>query len=299
MKRKVVKQGPSTYMVSLPSKWVKANGVNKGDELEVLEDGRNLIFSQGAVKQKEKKEKVVDISNYELFLKRHLFIPYWKGYDIIKVYYQGADQLKKIIETANYMLGFEVVDQNENYCILKNIAKGIDEELETMINRLFMIIISTNKEMVEYSNQDKKELVKIAIQKSFLVARLDIFCKRVLNKKGYKGYNIGPVYRVVALLEAIGDEQEEILKLLSIGLKVDKKLSDLFMKLNKLTQFLYNLFKKPNWDNLVLFKKRNLELKNLCKKNLESSSGKKSLLLSHILSILEKSHHMTEEFNFA
>ena len=33
MQRKVIQQGPSTLMVSLPSKWVKENNIKKGEEL--------------------------------------------------------------------------------------------------------------------------------------------------------------------------------------------------------------------------------------------------------------------------
>ena len=36
MKRRVIKQGPSTLVVSLPISWVKSLSVQKGDELDVL-----------------------------------------------------------------------------------------------------------------------------------------------------------------------------------------------------------------------------------------------------------------------
>ncbi len=45
MKRKVVKHGPSTLIVSLPVKWTKNNGINPGDELEVDQIGKKLIIS--------------------------------------------------------------------------------------------------------------------------------------------------------------------------------------------------------------------------------------------------------------
>ena len=35
MKRKVVQQGPSTLMVSLPAKWAKRLGIKKGDEINI------------------------------------------------------------------------------------------------------------------------------------------------------------------------------------------------------------------------------------------------------------------------
>ena len=33
MKRKLVKQGAGTMMISLPTKWIKENNLDKGDEV--------------------------------------------------------------------------------------------------------------------------------------------------------------------------------------------------------------------------------------------------------------------------
>ena len=44
MKRKLVKQGAATMMISLPSKWIKENGLDKGDEIELIEQGGELLI---------------------------------------------------------------------------------------------------------------------------------------------------------------------------------------------------------------------------------------------------------------
>jgi len=47
MRRKLVKQGAATMMVSLPSKWVKDQKLKKGDEVEVSEaEGRLQITTE-------------------------------------------------------------------------------------------------------------------------------------------------------------------------------------------------------------------------------------------------------------
>ena len=55
MKRKLVKQGTTTLMISLPSKWLKNNALNKGDEIEISDDQNGLIITKGAAKQQKKK----------------------------------------------------------------------------------------------------------------------------------------------------------------------------------------------------------------------------------------------------
>ena len=48
MQRKVIQQGPSTLMVSLPSKWVKENNIKKGEELTVDWTNNQLTICPGS-----------------------------------------------------------------------------------------------------------------------------------------------------------------------------------------------------------------------------------------------------------
>ena len=45
MRRKIIQIAESTQLVSLPRKWSLAQGLKKGDELEVQEEGTRLIVS--------------------------------------------------------------------------------------------------------------------------------------------------------------------------------------------------------------------------------------------------------------
>ena len=54
MKRKLVKQGAATMMISLPSKWIKENSLEKGSEVELEEEGSSVMIS---VDKKEKKKE--------------------------------------------------------------------------------------------------------------------------------------------------------------------------------------------------------------------------------------------------
>ena len=55
MRRKVIKQGPSTLMVSLPSKWVKNKNIKRGDEINLFEQGEDIIIS---LEKKEQFQKI-------------------------------------------------------------------------------------------------------------------------------------------------------------------------------------------------------------------------------------------------
>ena len=61
MKRKIVKQGAATMMVSLPSKWVKKNNLEKGDEVDIDEQDKELIITPEK-KVEKKKQVTIDIT---------------------------------------------------------------------------------------------------------------------------------------------------------------------------------------------------------------------------------------------
>jgi len=45
MKRKLIEQGGGTLMVSLPSRWIRDFELEKGDEVEIEEIGKQIIIS--------------------------------------------------------------------------------------------------------------------------------------------------------------------------------------------------------------------------------------------------------------
>src|SRR3989344_2833381 len=66
MKRKVALIGPSTLMVSLPSKFVKKFGIKKGDELDVEEKGSSLTINIDKITQGKSKNLDVHELNKEV-----------------------------------------------------------------------------------------------------------------------------------------------------------------------------------------------------------------------------------------
>ena len=54
MRRKIVKHGPSSFIVSLPLKWIRKHNLSKGDEVDVEEMEENVVIS---TEYKEKCER--------------------------------------------------------------------------------------------------------------------------------------------------------------------------------------------------------------------------------------------------
>ena len=118
MKRRVIQQGPSTLMISLPSKWVKENNIKRGDEIELTEEkGKLTITLDTPVKQSFKKD--VDAQTMGIFNEYFVNYFYQKGYDEITIRYTDPSIAAMIEKRVKQMIGFEVVGKDKNSITIK------------------------------------------------------------------------------------------------------------------------------------------------------------------------------------
>lgn len=225
--RKVYVSGGSTYVISLPKKWVKKINLKPGDSLVVTEHGSSLQIETGII-EKESRTKEIKISNVTSSeaLERILIAFYLVGYDTIKIKLDKKDHLayREIIRNImGYLIGVEIVeDTNEAMTLeimldykrmstmqilqrmftidrsmlfdlgkaLKNMDIGLAKDViarEKEIDRLYFLVVRQLKSAVEY--QQIAEKLGIESQKDCL------------------GYRI-----VVKVLERIADHIENIAK---------------------------------------------------------------------------------------
>ena len=174
MKRRLVQQGAATMMVSLPAKWIKQNGLKKGDEVEISPEASSLVI--GVEQSKLIKEANVKLtSNTETSVRTFIANLYRIGYDIITVNYDN-NIVYPIIENVvnNQLLGFEITEKGDNFVKIENITEPDNERYDTIFNRILFNIQEVLDSVENNSNIDRTE------QK---IKQLDNFCRRVLVKK--------------------------------------------------------------------------------------------------------------------
>ena len=212
MKRKAIQLANQTLVISLPSKWVKQQGIKKGDEIEVTEEENRLII--GEPKKQEHKKIEIDIINYSIsMLYRHLRALYREGYDELILKFKNIAQLNEIEEVINNLISFEIVEQINNKCIIKDISVSQTKDINELIKRVFIIIISMCEEL-QNSIKDLeinklKEIIKIDTQ----INRLTDYILRLINKNIIKEQmKTRLLYFITMQLEYIGDNFKIIAK---------------------------------------------------------------------------------------
>lgn len=204
MKRKLVEQGKTTLMISLPIDWIRKFGLQKGDEIEVDEQGGELVIK--TEKSFKQNNKVIDLAEYGFMKKRAILTSYLQGVDELELKFIDIKQIKEIEEKIlNELIGFEIIKQTPNSLILKDISGSSEQNFDMILKRTFLIIESMGDELVKSLENRQKNLEHV-IMMDKEVNKLSSYSIRILNKKGYKDFKKIPIiYSILLELEFVGN----------------------------------------------------------------------------------------------
>lgn len=232
MKRKIIKLGTATLVVSLPSKWTKKFNLKQGDEVETKEEEKRLIISTR--KEFEIEKTTIDITNLKPLINYSISGLYMKGVDELRVESKDPELIERLQEhPISQLIGWEIVEQGKDYCIIKNVSGESPMEFKTIIRRIFLIIKSIAEEIEQAVEKGKTDLSHInAIDTN--ANRFTFLCARKLNKIGYTEFKKTPVmYYLVIMLEATGDLYRDLANYITEKkVKFNKKSIELFKKVN-------------------------------------------------------------------
>ena len=216
MRRKVIQIADSTQLVSLPRKWALAHNLKKGDEVEIEEKGNKLVIYTEKGRGLESIE--LDITGLDrdslMFLIRCL---YYKGYDEIKLNFKKATTkhhkvdkevtvISSIHEEVNRLNGVEVIQQKEDYCIIKDISEGNINEFDNVLRRIFLLLIDSSKDLIEGIRQKKFHLIDSINEKHDTITKFIAYNLRLLNKFSYpEEKKTNSLYHIINSIDEIID----------------------------------------------------------------------------------------------
>jgi len=180
MKRKLVRQGAATMMISLPSKWIKENKLDKGDEVDVENIGNKLEISLDL--NEKRKEVEINVSSLtESAIRTIITNTYRYGYDKVKINFKNKDSLVLIEDTVkNNLLGFEIIKRSDKFCEIENITEPAHEQIDNIFSKMFMNIDELFIIAEKMINGEKEDFEEIERK----IQQFDNFCRRVILKNG-------------------------------------------------------------------------------------------------------------------
>jgi phosphate uptake regulator len=285
MKRRVIQIADKTLVVSLPTDWVRQWGVKKGEEVDVVETGPRLIVSTAEPRMLRK--GVVDVSSAsERALRWLLSSLHKKGYDEIEIKVndsQNASVIDRLLK--DLFLGFAVVHSSGSSCIIRSLAKELDDQLQVIVRRAFLVTLSLADQSLELIRQKKYSEMNNLLELEKQNNQLTNFCERILNKRGLdEPAKTSFLYVIMWNLEKIADEYKYICE--SANNKLSKSSIDIFAEVNSLLRRYYELFYKFDVVKLSELSDDFKVLKNRIEQLIVKSED--AVVLSHLLHIALK-----------
>jgi phosphate uptake regulator len=295
MKRKVVKQGTSTLMISLPSDWAHRFKIGKGDELEVEERGRTVLVS--TQKENFDRETELDIDNLYPMTMRVVAAIYKAGYDKLKINFSDP---KRIIDINNVVRdeisGFEVIEQGKNYCVVKKIEEGLQEGFEPVLRRIFLLLLNMAEDSYESIKKGDYDDLERLVYLEQSNNRLTTYCRRFLSKKGYKEHDkIQFIYHIIEQLEKIADQYkflfDHIIKSKTPKFKISKDVLEYYKNVNIVLRSYYELFYKFDRQKIVEIGTIRARLTKDISRHIDNG-GSDAVIVHHLSIILQDTFNL-------
>ncbi|WP_406658326.1 phosphate uptake regulator PhoU [Methanolobus sp. ZRKC2] len=229
-KRKIQLTGGSTYIVSLPIKWVRENGLSAGDAvtLSARPDRSLTVMAEPGNEEKKQRSKIeFSLTGNTEDDFRLLVSNYLVGYDIIKIISPNgfsADERKFIKEAARKrLIGIEIVEESRTELVLQSLLNYQDISLDKSINSMYRIISSMLEDVLRSLEDQDLELARDVMQRDDDVDRFYLLTVRQLKAAiddsslaqkigvGHSKDCLG--FRLVAKsIERVGDHAQRIAK---------------------------------------------------------------------------------------
>lgn len=139
MERSLVKHGETTLMVSIPAAWARRHGLEKGDSIEMLDEGESLVMLKRGNKRQPLRREVFfespDIDEIRAILCKF----YREGADEVIVKYDNEDIFQLVHNAVASIFGYEITDSQKCQCTIKNLIKEFDFDKDMVFKKIVAI----------------------------------------------------------------------------------------------------------------------------------------------------------------
>lgn len=190
--RKLQVTGGSTYIVSLPKKWITKKALKKGSLLTFFEeeDGSMSILSSSEFEREEEPDealiKVPHGENPETIIRKVVSI-YLVGYSMMRIkacdeQQLSAEQRNKIKNFARDMLvGTEIVTDTPKELTLQVLLSYPELSIQSALRRMVIITSSMHKDAITALRDLDSQLAKSVIDTDDEVDRFNLYVVRQLK----------------------------------------------------------------------------------------------------------------------
>ena len=282
--------GGKTHVISLPLKWIKKYQVKKGAELNLTEKKNSILVSTESKPQL--KEIKLNLSNADAStVIRNIVCCYQKGYNLLELSFSKKTTSHKtskpqktislIEDTCDQLIGFEITEQKETYCHIRDLTENSINEFNRILRRTFLMLNTLGAESINHLQGKKTEDIH---KKHMNIRKFINYCRRYLNIHGVED-KTHLYHELLLSLEDISRTYRLITK--KHQPTKNKEIIELFKKTTDLQERFYKLFYKYKVEEVSEIIKQRLEIFQQINKII-SHEREEGALLHRIPNILNR-----------
>ena len=219
--RRIQLTGGSTYIVSLPSKWIRDNRLEKGSELIIDETNGNLLISQSSQTKNELVKKInvegkVDLENFQ----RSLTSLYISDFDtlVIRSSQYIDDSLRETVKKfSRLVMGVEIFEESSRTIVLKNVLDASSFPMANAVRRMSLNVETMLGDVVKGIEDNDYKLLESVISRDDDVDRYQFYVYRMVNRRKNEAENSIFYLIFSRILERIADHAVNICKIWATG----------------------------------------------------------------------------------
>ena len=229
--RKIQLTGESTYILSLPKRWVKKNKLYKGDVLSVMERGDTLLLKP---REEREIEAEIDLEKKSLeLISRSLITKYIQGFDTVVIRskrYIPPEIRKGLKEISSLLIGMEQFGETSNELVFRMLMREKGDVADTVL-RMHRMSLSSLEELLRNITPENynEHILKDIIQRDDEIDKFYFLIFRQLSSAG--GYECSMWIQIAKSIERISDHIENIANLVIQGGKVREEDIDIYKEL--------------------------------------------------------------------
>lgn len=229
--RKLQLVGGSTYVLSLPKKWIDNMQLGRGDRVSIIKHPNNSmsLFPMESVKiNMERSRAIITQKDSIESIKRKIIAMYLAGYQIIEIQTKGAriqpDQKQAVRDLVRKnMIGTEVVESTPESITIQILTSLPELSINDALKRMFLLTTTMHRDAINALREIDTELGEEIAHSDDEVDRFSLYIMRnltlavqhekILREIGLKKPSDCITYRVVVkCVERIADHAVSIAK---------------------------------------------------------------------------------------
>lgn len=221
-----------------------------------------------------------------------------RGVIELKVTFDEPKLLPAIRDALQETIGYEIITQKQNYCVIKNVAGIYEQEFDNLLRRLFLMAISLSEESYEQLRINMFKDISTFEHQRDTIEKIMNSCCQILNTTDRSSKTVSKfTYLIVYTLEKIANEWMYILRFISKNkLKLKRETLDYYNEAAKFIRSFYENYYKKETSTIVPLTKQKEELIHRGYGLLQKASKEETVVIHHLLNIVRRSYEMTGPF---